>query len=969
MTKIRKKHIAFLLSLVLLFNMVHADGFLVKAESDSSNYFTFSSYQKDNEDEKNNYDTVLSTTGLYETEIDGVAYTNYALKSTGKASAKCGSDSCNGIIDGNAKSGFQAKKSLDIQSMTIDLGRTRSISRLQLSWETASAQTYGIDFSLDGEDWTTVAYVDNCTKKGARCDVIVLNTPQNTHYVRFQGLKRQTTWAYNLWELSAFSASGKADGSNPIAAYTYTEEQKAAIKQADDDAKAEEEAEREYEEYIKTVAGYIDTDTNLAKGTAAYTTGYFGGEGKLTYLTDGKLDTKATTDTINSSNTQQYFVLDLGKEYIASDIDKIYCQFGSNTEVWGKDGFKLYAANNISITTKKNDQDYDVIDEDDTEWNLLFVEDGTNSQNQNYYEPFNSDYTDSFRYVKIEFNRITKNNPYGIQLNEFALYAPVEENPEPDPGPGGDNPIDVPLPSVTEKSFVNENSKITNVTYDFKFETAGYAAGTISIEASEDATYSIYWGLGDETEGYGAIQKKNVPYTALTSVTTVNGAANFTTTNDYLAIPEGATKVLIFNDKNELQFVYDIPEYKQLKNNAYKYTFASVSDVHYNRYSASGTDDALFAFDNALKFLRTNDITFVGVCGDLSSRSEEDAYIKFKEATGDYPELTIFSVKGNHDGEGNADQYFRKYVNRDIYDNIGKSQDELDAMGILAISDNGEDFVYSPMQADGDVFIFLNQSIKKTDMTTTMGILQEEQLDWLEEQIDQYRNQNIFLYFHTYLSTDDHSTSKCVGNLKSTGGYSYNLTYDVNASDGERLRSIINKYDNVTMFNGHSHFTYDMQMYNPYVNIGTSNGTPFHSGATLIHVSSVTEPRVACADKNDRIQLNNQASEGTKIDVYDGYRVYTGIDFWNGQYEAYATYIDGDLPPVETVPVSVKGDVNLDNQINTKDVLLILKKASGELSEEEDARYNWENGDINGDDKITSVDALLVLKMFLTQNS
>ena len=67
------------------------------------------------------------------------------------------------------------------------------------------------------------------------------------------------------------------------------------------------------------------------------------------------------------------------------------------------------------------------------------------------------------------------------------------------------------------------------------------------------------------------------------------------------------------------------------------------------------------------------------------------------------------------------------------------------------------------------------------------------------------------------------------------------MTYTFGTTDEKRFRKLLNQYSNVTMFSGHSHWAYGQQKYNPNLNIGNINSKK--TGASLVHVSSVSAPR------------------------------------------------------------------------------------------------------------------------------
>ena len=95
------------------------------------------------------------------------------------------------------------------------------------------------------------------------------------------------------------------------------------------------------------------------------------------------------------------------------------------------------------------------------------------------------------------------------------------------------------------------------------------------------------------------------------------------------------------------------------------------------------------------------------------------------------------------------------------------------------------------------------------------------------------------------------------------------------------------EYKNVIFLNGHSHWSYDMQKYNPRMNITDYNGTY----CTMVHISSVSSPRSVLKDTSkDVTEMNMLKSEGLLIRAYDDRIVFTAIDFIKGVFLSYATF-------------------------------------------------------------------------------
>ncbi len=88
----------------------------------------------------------------------------------------------------------------DPQWLAVDLGIPTRFSRVILDWETACAQDYAIQVSLDGTAWTDVYTTTN--GKGGTEEIQF--TPTSARWVRFYGAKRATPFGYSIWEMRVF---------------------------------------------------------------------------------------------------------------------------------------------------------------------------------------------------------------------------------------------------------------------------------------------------------------------------------------------------------------------------------------------------------------------------------------------------------------------------------------------------------------------------------------------------------------------------------------------------------------------------------------------------------------------------------------------------------------------------------------------------------------------------------------------
>ncbi len=422
------------------------------------------------------------------------------------------------------------------------------------------------------------------------------------------------------------------------------------------------------------------------------------------------------------------------------------------------------------------------------------------------------------------------------------------------------------------------------VTYNFANFNAASAYGTVKLVTNEKASYDLYWGDGEGNK----LKYDNIEFTEFGTITTdeVNNNSeyqgSYRITSPYLVIPEGAKEVLVYKEETKTPYKCDIPESKQFNEGKVSYSFGLMSDVHFNRYNDYSQDDSVPAFNNALKFINDRNIDFVGMTGDLSNQGEDNSYKKFNNAINKYPGMTVYTCMGNHDVSwtGSQEAHVKSFAKQV---NTKRTSDK----NIRTISSNGVDFVY---EKNGDIFIFFSQT--RGFYRKNISIVSEQQLNWLEKNLNTYANKNVYLFFHTYFADEKGDATKAVGNLKNPGGYTYDLTYIFGNSDEVRFRKLLNKYPNVTMFSGHSHWAYDQQKYNSNLNIGNINKKA--TGASLVHIASVSAPRTIEENSTTREENNGLKSQGTIALKYSESTVYLGVDFKEGKYLAYASYLNKD---------------------------------------------------------------------------
>ncbi len=432
------------------------------------------------------------------------------------------------------------------------------------------------------------------------------------------------------------------------------------------------------------------------------------------------------------------------------------------------------------------------------------------------------------------------------------------------------NGISISIPVVGDTAQIE---------YDFANDKAGSAAGTVTVESKFGGTYDLFWGDENGEKLFVEVKGKPAYYSEFAEVNVKDGTGSAEIIS-FTAIPEGAETVIALKNGIVADTI-EIPDEKIADYGKKEYNFGALSDLHFNRYNGSLTgDDATLTFPNALNFIEGFDVALVGMSGDISADGERDAFEKFNSIASNY-DFPVYTCTGNHD----VSEYYelmnwQELVNEGVY---GKTK----ADGVAAVADNGLDFVYAPEETKGDVFIFLSQYQWDYGNAQTSRILKDEQLNWLEAQLETYKDTSVFLFFHTFLANAEGEPMMGEGNLLTEKGHHYDLVFTPGAADEIRFRGMLEKYENVVFFNGHSHWAYSMQEINPQLNITNHNGTY----ATMVHLSSVSSPRTTSMNSDDTSENYMRKSEGMIVTVYEDCIVFTACDFLKGQLLAYATYV------------------------------------------------------------------------------
>ncbi|MFI9010521.1 penicillin acylase family protein [Actinosynnema sp. NPDC053489] len=132
----------------------------------------------------------------------GTAVANLAAGATATASSHergwFGSPPGN-AVDGRPDTRWASDWS-DGQWLRVDLGSTRPVGRVVVSWEAAYAKAYRIELSVDGLTWKTVY----TTSAGDGGQDLASFPPDAARFVRMTGIQRATGYGYSVYELEVY---------------------------------------------------------------------------------------------------------------------------------------------------------------------------------------------------------------------------------------------------------------------------------------------------------------------------------------------------------------------------------------------------------------------------------------------------------------------------------------------------------------------------------------------------------------------------------------------------------------------------------------------------------------------------------------------------------------------------------------------------------------------------------------------
>lgn len=416
--------------------------------------------------------------------------------------------------------------------------------------------------------------------------------------------------------------------------------------------------------------------------------------------------------------------------------------------------------------------------------------------------------------------------------------------------------------------------------YYFDDNTSAYASGDIALIANSadyDGTYTLKWANADGVmTNYLPIGTVELDYSASESRGEIHMMS-------YKAIPKYATKIVAVDGDDETVATYNIPVGKLWDDSVYGAHGTSLmafADSHIQSSTAESDYAAAIQFGNE----RESIAAMVGA-GDLTDNGEEEELEEWKTIRDTYRGSTpVYSCDGNH-------EHFR--TDSFAVANPEAIREYLDSDWTTETDNN---FVKT---IGGVVCIFV-ESWHGIQQSGSATMFDSDTLEWLESQLETYRNQRVLLFAHTA----PHYDLTPSGFAYANGAYQSNLWGNPGTSDRQAFMTLLAHYKNVIWFSGHSHISFSCD--DDYENLNICRWNT--DGATMVHLSSLCKPRDVIEGSNVQ---HSEWGEVAVLDIYPNHIRMRCRDVAEGKFMGFNEYII-DTTPV-TIPAKPSEDATLES--------------------------------------------------------
>lgn len=340
--------------------------------------------------------------------------------------------------------------------------------------------------------------------------------------------------------------------------------------------------------------------------------------------------------------------------------------------------------------------------------------------------------------------------------------------------------------------------------------------------------------------------------------------------------PYAATKIGVYNSEGNKVGVIPLGNFKPEYGDRL-YRFGVLSDVHnQSDQSAESTADLQRALSI---FNEKESVIMTCICGDISQNGTASEFGIYKNnVDAKSPNTPVYTTVGNHDATSRG-------LNLDDWNTY--------------TGNHGRSF---EVTQGNDHFLFFGMNYWSLGSGGTPYI--EEDMAWLEEKLETYRNERCFIFTHLFFPDR-------AGNLNGI----YPPGNWLGGAQLTRIQGLCDHYKNTIWFSGHSHWKWYLQKYQDRANIYRNDC------GWCVHIPSCASP----IDSNGttRVSMPLQ-SEGAIVDVYENYIDIRGMDLKNEKYLPIAQYrLDTTLVEIPAKDTPGEGQTgltwNYDTAINKND--------------------------------------------------
>lgn len=342
--------------------------------------------------------------------------------------------------------------------------------------------------------------------------------------------------------------------------------------------------------------------------------------------------------------------------------------------------------------------------------------------------------------------------------------------------------------------------------------------------------------------------------------------------------PKNVKKVIIFDSNGNRVCECDLGHLTMPQLGTKKYSAGLLSDTHMT--TAAGSDEEVDLARAINYFKSVADMTCI--CGDLCNVNETGQLEKHKAVVdankGDMP---VYAIPGNHGHISNTalnplnDEQIKAITGYPLYYTVSNQP-----------ADEASRNYYSAVVGD-DVYIMCG-AVRWGDGNS---MFDATSFQWLQETLDENRNKRCFLFFHAPIDDAQH----CGDALNV-------ITWDGLGTYRTRFIKLLQHYNNVIYFHGHTHAMLEMQDYLQGLNPPLPANYDFTDGIHSVHIPSCAISRDISS--GDRVDVT-ATSQGYLMDVYENHIVLRGRDFVKGEFIPIAQYcLDTTIQTVESKPYS-----------------------------------------------------------------